>query len=361
MNALKKNIILILLAVILIAAVSVPLSDWQPDSGMPAAAQNPGSGNKVIKWAKFDVPYSALSKALAIDIKSHTGGVSIGWVDVLSCLAAKYGGNWNKYKAKDMDSVVSAMQSEKSMAEITSKMKYYDYFHQVYDAVLGNFVGPYEAELPSPAGDGTTILKEGYGLKVFSPIPRNYGFSHYDDFGNSRSFGFSRRHLGNDLLGAIGTPIAAVEGGYVEALGWNKYGGWRIGIRSFDKKRYYYYAHLRKNHPYKSGLAVGSLVQAGDVIGYLGATGYSSTENSNNMNKPHLHFGMELIFDESQKESNNEIWIDVYNIVELLNKNRVQVKKINGTKDFQRAYAFIDLKYADLFQFGSMGKTSPDK
>jgi len=52
----------------------------------------------------------------------------------------------------------------------------------------------------------------------------------------------------------VGTPVIAVESGYVEAMGWNQYGGWRIGIRSFDKKRYYYYAHLRQNYPYQSDL-----------------------------------------------------------------------------------------------------------
>ncbi len=75
--------------------------------------------------------------------------------------------------------------------------------------------------------------------------------------------------------GSIGTPIIAVESGYVEALGWNQYGGWRIGIRSFDRKRYYYYAHLRKDHPYAKDLQEGQVVTAGDVIGYLGITGYS--------------------------------------------------------------------------------------
>ena len=38
------------------------------------------------------------------------------------------------------------------------------------------------------------------------------------------------------MMGQVGTPVIAVESGYVEALGWNQYGGWRIGIRSFDKK-----------------------------------------------------------------------------------------------------------------------------
>ena len=77
-------------------------------------------------------------------------------------------------------------------------------------------------------------------------------------------------------MGQVGTPIIAIEGGRIRALGWNQYGGWRIGIDSFDGKRYYYYAHLRQNRPYAEGLSEGDLVQAGDVIGYMGRTGYSA-------------------------------------------------------------------------------------
>ena len=69
------------------------------------------------------------------------------------------------------------------------------------------------------------------------------------------------------MMGQVGTPVVCVESGYVEALGWNQYGGWRIGIRSFDKKRYYYYAHLRQGFPYQPELKEGSLLLAGDVIG----------------------------------------------------------------------------------------------
>ena len=57
------------------------------------------------------------------------------------------------------------------------------------------------------------------------------------------------------------------------------------------------------------------MVQAGDVIGFMGRTGYSDKENVNNIETVHLHFGMELVFDESQKECNSEIWINVYDIV----------------------------------------------
>lgn len=73
-----------------------------------------------------------------------------------------------------------------------------------------------------------------------------------------------------------------------------------------------------KNTPYAEGLAVGQRVQAGDVIGFMGRTGYSAQENVNNIETVHLHFGLQLIFDESQKECDSEIWIDVYPIIELL-------------------------------------------
>ena len=123
---------------------------------------------------------------------------------------------------------------------------------------LSNFIGNYSIEILDK--NGQYILTKKYGIKAFLPIAKNYSFSHYDDFGKSRSYGFQRTHLGNDLMGSIGTPIIAVESGTIAHLGWNQYGGWRIGIRSFDGKKYYYYAHLRKNHPYAENLKEGDIV-----------------------------------------------------------------------------------------------------
>ena len=72
-------------------------------------------------------------------------------------------------------------------------------------------------------------------------------------------------------------------------------------------------------------------------------TGYSTKENVNNINVPHLHFGMQLIFDESQKEGTNQIWIDVYEIIEFLRKNKSEVvKENNDTKDYVRKYDMLD-------------------
>lgn len=148
-------------------------------------------------------------------------------------------------------------------------------------------------------------------------------------------------------MGNIGTPIIAIESGTIEELGWNRYGGWRIGIRSFDKKRYYYYAHLRKDYPYVKDLEKGKIIKAGDVIGYLGRTGYSTEENVNNIEKNHLHFGMQLIFDESQKEGINQIWIDIYPINKLLYQNRSKVEKVEGTKEFKRIFDFFESNLED--------------
>ena len=42
---------------------------------------------------------------------------------------------------------------------------------------------------------GEKIWKASYGLKAFSPIAAGYGYSHCDDFGVGRSYGFARKHL----------------------------------------------------------------------------------------------------------------------------------------------------------------------
>lgn len=290
-----------------------------------------------IKWVDFKGTSSVLSILAKVDISSHEKDESIkfNWIELMAYLGCKYGGNLAMFKQSDLDKLLEKLRSGEKMDDITSNMKLYNYFFQSYDAIFHEYIGEYEIETPDDFGNKTYVKK--YGLKAFLPIAKNYSFSHYKDFGSARSYGYRRVHLGNDLLGSIGTPIIAVESGYVESLGWNQYGGWRIGIRSFDGKRYYYYAHLRKDHPYAKDLSEGQIVTAGDVIGYLGMTGYSSHENVNNINIPHLHFGVQLIFNEVQKDGYNQIWIDVYEIIEFLRKNSSQVyMAYPDSKDYER-------------------------
>ncbi len=291
-----------------------------------------------IKWVDFRVSYEAMEKALKADINSIDEDVKLNWVEILAYLGTRYGGDFKRYNSEDMDNLIRKLKSGMSIEELTKDLKHYGYYYEAYSAVLGNFVGPYEVQVKDEIDPEKKVWVKKYGLKVFSPLAAGYNYGHYDDFGNSRSYGFKRVHLGNDLLGSVGTPIVAVETGRVEALGWNQYGGWRLGIRSLDNKRYYYYAHLRKDRPYVKTIKEGDIVYAGDVIGYLGMTGYSTKENSNNIDTPHLHFGMQLIFDESQKEALAEIWIDVYKIVKLLHRNGSQTVYNKETKEFERIY-----------------------
>ncbi len=292
---------------------------------------------EAIRWVDFNVPYESLKYALDQDIATFEQEKHIGWIETLALAACRTGG---KCGLSSVKKAVKDLQGEKSAYELLGdNYRYYNYYLEAYQAALGGLVGSYAIEI-----DGQ--WQSQYGLKAFSPVAAGYGYSHCDDFGVGRSFGFQRKHLGNDLMGTQGTPIVAVEGGVVEAMGWNRYGGWRIGIRSFDSRRYYYYAHLQKDHPFAEGLEVGDQVQAGDLIGFMGRTGYSDTENVNNIETVHLHFGMELVFDESQKECISEIWIDVYDIVRLLDSHRASIKKTPS--GWQRVYPYRDLDLEDF-------------
>ena len=319
--------------------------------------------NDYIKWVDFTVSYEALCKAYEWDVETHGTHSEIDWVELLAYTAAKTGGEFGKDALKIMDKAAEKLsEGESTMDELAEELKYYPYYKEAYDAAIGGLVGEYwEA---GPAGENGENVPEGgaavpdseellpgngryekrYGLKGYFPLARGFDYTHYDDFGVGRSYGYQRKHLGHDMMGLVGTPIMAIESGVVTALGWNQYGGWRIGISSFDGKRYYYYAHLRQNYPYAEGLQEGSVVTAGDVIGYMGHTGYSAKENVNNIKIVHLHWGLQLIFDESQKEGNNEIWIDVYPLTRFLAKHTQAAAKVEGTKEWRRTVDIVDPK-----------------
>ncbi|MDE6168637.1 MAG: M23 family metallopeptidase [Acetatifactor sp.] len=297
--------------------------------------------NDYIKWVDFTVSYEALCKAYEWDVKTHGTDYEISWVDLLAYTAAKTGGKFDNSSLKTMEKAAEAIsQGDKTLEEMTADMKYFSYYQEAYDAAIGGLVGEYQEEVLDEAGNAA--YEQRYGLKGYFPLARGFDYTHYDDFGVGRSYGYERKHLGHDMMGLVGTPIMAVESGVVEALGWNQYGGWRIGIRSFDGKRYYYYAHLRQNYPYAEGLEEGSVVTAGDVIGYMGHTGYSTEENVNNIKIVHLHWGLQLIFDESQKEGNNEIWIDIYPLTRFLAKHTQAAVKVEGTKEWVRTNQIVD-------------------
>ncbi len=303
------------------------------DNGKDDDSHQAEEGEKdYIKWVEFNVTCEAMRRAYQYDLDTYEKDVHLNWVELLAVLGARYGGDFSGYKEQDLDNIAEVLANgEKTLEEMTEGMEYYPYYREAYGAVLDGMVGAYKI-----AG------RRVYGLKAFHPIAKGFPYRDYDDFGVSRTYGYRRNHLGHDMMGQVGTPVIAVESGYVAELGWNQYGGWRIGINSFDGKRYYYYAHLRQDRPYAENLEKGSVVQAGDVIGYIGRTGYSKEENVNNIDEYHLHFGLQLIFDEAQREGSNEIWVSGYELVRFLYQHQSEVKRDDATKEWRRVEEMKD-------------------
>lgn len=119
------------------------------------------------------------------------------------------------------------------------------------------------------------------------PLPIRANYSYRSTWGDARGFGGRRIHEGTDIFANYGVPVKSTTYGVVEMKGWNKFGGWRIGIRDIYNI-YHYYAHL---HNFSEDVKVGDIVQPGDVIGAVGASGYGPPGTSGKF-PPHLHYGM---------------------------------------------------------------------
>jgi LysM repeat protein len=102
-----------------------------------------------------------------------------------------------------------------------------------------------------------------------------------DDWGDPRGGG--RTHQGTDLFAKVGSYVYAVVDGTLTRRAWEQPGS-RSGnawwLTSSDGSgTYYFYGHLADFAP---DLEVGSRVEAGQIIGFMGNTGNSAF--------PHLHF-----------------------------------------------------------------------
>jgi murein DD-endopeptidase MepM/ murein hydrolase activator NlpD len=87
-----------------------------------------------------------------------------------------------------------------------------------------------------------------------------------------------KNHNGTDYSAKTGTPVMTTAKGTVTHSSW-KGGYGNCVIVKHDNKFSTLYAHLSK---FESGARKGSYVKQGDIIGYVGSTGYSTG--------PHLHY-----------------------------------------------------------------------
>ena len=100
-----------------------------------------------------------------------------------------------------------------------------------------------------------------------------------DTFHESRSG--SRVPRATDILAPRGTPVLSADDGRVLRVSRNRFGGLVVYATDPDERFVYYYAHLDRH---ADGLAEGTKLAKGDVIGYVGTTGNAPK------NTPHLHF-----------------------------------------------------------------------
>jgi len=118
-----------------------------------------------------------------------------------------------------------------------------------------------------------------------------------------------RRHEGCDIMGSKMPPgyypVVSMTDGIIEKIGWLEMGGWRIGVRA-PGGAYLYYAHL---YSYAGDFKEGDRVKAGELIGYMGDTGYGKTEGTRGNFDVHLHVGIYIKTDHNEEMSVNPYWI----------------------------------------------------
>ena len=126
------------------------------------------------------------------------------------------------------------------------------------------------------AGVGGKLVAGGFVFPVSGP----HTFT--DSFGAPRMPGtpFAHSHQGTDVFAPPGTPLVAVERGILVRVGTDVLGGIKLWLVGASGTRYFY-AHLSAFAP---GVVENKLVEAGEVVGYVGNTGNAQGTPA------HLHF-----------------------------------------------------------------------
>lgn len=140
-------------------------------------------------------------------------------------------------------------------------------------------------------------------------FPTDAAVTYEDSWMFERTYGGKRGHEGTDLMPPDNVrnkyPIMSMTDGVVEKVGWLEQGGYRIGVRS-PHGGYFYYAHLAS---FAKEWQVGDVVHGGELLGYMGDTGYSEVEGTTGKFDVHLHLGIYINTSDQQEISVNPYWI----------------------------------------------------
>ncbi len=141
--------------------------------------------------------------------------------------------------------------------------------------VLGESLATLQEQL-SFVLSGQAIALGGFVFPVGAP------FNFASTFGAPRMVGtkYEHTHQGNDIFAPGGTPLYATARGVIARKAVAVLGGNKLWLVAADGTQYYY-AHLSS---YADGIEDGTVVEAGQQLGYVGDTGNARGT------PPHLHF-----------------------------------------------------------------------
>jgi len=132
---------------------------------------------------------------------------------------------------------------------------------------------------PAPAPVPTPLLAKG---ALIIPVQGIEASALHDTYAEQRGGG-SRTHEALDIPAPRGTPVLSATGGRVLKLFDSKAGGRMVYAADSSERFILMYAHLDS---YAPGLAEGTPLTRGQVIGTVGTTGNAPP------NLPHLHFAI---------------------------------------------------------------------
>ena len=250
------------------------------------------------------IPYEYLKKAYT---KANEEGISFSRLLTYSAFEANFVPD--EYRDRVLSSSLEIIRDRGKMNKYQKNL--YNIYSKVFDDLK---VGPIpEKKKIYRWNDKEKIWKQEDIV--------HYNYTSTNDFGAVRTYGGDRTHEGNDLIADMGTPIVSMTDGEITRLGWNEYGGQRIGITS-NKGTYFYYAHMDS---YADGMIKGKRVEAGEVIGYIGDTGYGPPGTRGKL-VPHLHIQIGYKKGGFSKEYS---WFNPYDIVKFLDDYRVTLVEKN--------------------------------
>ena len=119
---------IILEGVILLMAAFILWENTAGTGGKTVTATSDGT----IRWVDFNVSYEALCKAYECDVDTYGSEMHIDWIDLLSYVAAKNGGEFGATAVSELNEAAEKVKNkELTFDEAAEKLKYFSYYKLV--------------------------------------------------------------------------------------------------------------------------------------------------------------------------------------------------------------------------------------